>query len=94
MNILNIHSHHKVNISKFNKAELNEKIFSVKLLFTVIIVYKSCPSTHCLMQGGCFICSNFNFLYFYLKFRITTFKHSNSHLSASIHGDRQIHGIQ
>jgi len=64
MNILNIHSHHEVNISKFNKAELNEKIFSVKLLFTVIIVYKRCPSTYCVIQGRCFICSNWIFLFF------------------------------
>jgi len=29
---------------------------SVKLLVIVIIVFKRCPSTICLMQGICFIC--------------------------------------
>jgi len=31
---------------------------SVKLLFIVIIDFKCYPSTYCLMQGRCFICSN------------------------------------
>jgi len=31
---------------------------SVKLLVIVIIDFKSYPSTYCLMQGSCFICSN------------------------------------
>jgi len=34
------------------------QIISVKLLVIVIIVFKHYPSTHCLMQGSCFICSN------------------------------------
>jgi len=32
---------------------------SVKLLVIVIIVFKRYPSTYCLMQGSCFICSDF-----------------------------------
>jgi len=32
---------------------------SVKLLIIVFIVSKRYPSTHYLMQGSCFICSNF-----------------------------------
>jgi len=32
---------------------------SVKLLVIVIIVFKHYPITYCLMQGSCFICSNF-----------------------------------
>jgi len=32
---------------------------SVKLLVIVIIVFKRYPGTGCLMQGSCFICSNF-----------------------------------
>jgi len=32
---------------------------SVKLLVIVIIVFKSYPSAYCLMQGNCFICSNY-----------------------------------
>jgi len=31
----------------------------VKLFVLVIIVFKRCPSTNCLMQGSCFICNNF-----------------------------------
>jgi len=31
---------------------------SDKLLVIVIIVFKHYPSTYCLMQGSCFICSN------------------------------------
>jgi len=44
---------------------LHESVFkvcaflSVKLLVIVIIVPKHYPSTYCLMQGSCFICSNF-----------------------------------
>jgi len=30
---------------------------SVKLLVIVIIVFNRYPSTHCLTQGRCFICS-------------------------------------
>jgi len=30
----------------------------VELLF-IFIVFKRYPSTYCLMQGSCFICSNF-----------------------------------
>jgi len=41
----------------FEKAELSEKIMSVKLLVIVIIDFKHYPSTYCLMQGSCFICS-------------------------------------
>jgi len=32
---------------------------SIKLLVIVIIVFKRYPSTNCLMQGSCFICSDF-----------------------------------
>ena len=52
-----MHSHYEVNISN-DKAELYEKIVSVKVLAIVIIDFKSCTSTYCLMQGRCFICSN------------------------------------
>jgi len=47
-----------VNISN-DTAELYEKIVSVKLLVIVIIVFKSYPSTYCLIRGRCVICSNF-----------------------------------
>jgi len=42
-----------------DQAELYEKIMSVKLLVIVTIVFKHYPSTYCLMQGRCFICSKF-----------------------------------
>jgi len=32
---------------------------SVKLFVIVIVVFKRYPSTYCLMQGRCFICSDF-----------------------------------
>jgi len=32
---------------------------SVKLLIIAIIDFKHYPSTYCLMQGSCFICSHF-----------------------------------
>jgi len=32
---------------------------SVKWLVIVIIDFKLYPSTYCLMQGSCFICSDF-----------------------------------
>jgi len=35
---------------------------TVKLLVTVVIDFKRYPSTYCLMQGSCFICSNFKYL--------------------------------
>jgi len=48
---------------------------SFKLLIIVIIAFKRYPRTYCLMQGICFICSNFwNFRMSYLKIRITSFK--------------------
>jgi len=43
----------------------------VKLLVIVIIVFKRYPSTYGLMQGSCFMCSNFKkFVFVYLKSRI------------------------
>jgi len=51
-------SHYEVNISN-DKAELYEKILSVKLFVIVIIDFKRYPSTNGSMQGGCFICSDF-----------------------------------
>jgi len=39
-----------------------EKVVSVELLGIVIIVSKRYPSRSCLMQGSCFICSNFKHL--------------------------------
>jgi len=51
-------SHYKANISN-DKAELYEKIVSVKLLVIVIKVFKRYPSTYCIMQGSCFICCDF-----------------------------------
>jgi len=47
---------------------------SVTVLVIVIIDFKRYPSTYCLMQGSCFICSDFKHLNIYLKIRITTFK--------------------
>jgi len=41
------------------KAELEELIVSVNLLFIVIIYFKRYLSIYCLMQGSCFICSDF-----------------------------------
>jgi len=38
---------------------LSSKIMSVKLLVTVIIVFKGYLSTYCLFQGNCFICCDF-----------------------------------
>jgi len=65
-------SHYEVNISN-DKAELYEKILSVKLFVIVIIDFKRYPSTNGSMQGGCFICSDFkHFNNIYLKIRITT----------------------
>jgi len=32
---------------------------SVKLLVIVFIVFKYNPSKYCLMQGSCFVCSDF-----------------------------------
>jgi len=58
MNILNVHRHYKVNISN-DKAELYQKIVSLKLLIIAIINFKRYPSTYCLMQGSCLICTNF-----------------------------------
>jgi len=36
-----------------------EIVMSVKLLVIVNIVFKRYSSTYCLMQGSCFICSDF-----------------------------------
>jgi len=44
---------------------------SVKLLVIAITVFKRYPSTYCLMQGCCFICSDFKKNYH--NIRITTF---------------------
>jgi len=47
-----------------------------KLLVINMIDCKRYPSTYCLMQGRCFICSNFqNLKNIYLKIRINTFKY-------------------
>ena len=74
MNILSIRCQYKVNISN-DKPELYEKSVSVKLLVIVIVVFKRYPSTYCLMQGSCFICSNIEKLKRkYLKIRVTAFK--------------------
>jgi len=48
-----MHSQYEVNISN-DKAELYEKIVSVKVLVIVIIDFKSNTSTYCLMHGRCF----------------------------------------
>ena len=61
----------KVDISN-DKAELYEKIVSVKLLVIVIIYFKRYPSTYCLMQGRCFILATYKNIYF--KIRVTSFK--------------------
>jgi len=53
MNHYNIRCHYEVNTSN-DKAELYEKIVSVKLLIIVIIDFKSYHITYCLMQGRCF----------------------------------------
>ena len=45
--------------SNFEVNIFYEKIMSVKLLAIVIIDFKRYPSTYCLMQGGCSICSVF-----------------------------------
>jgi len=55
-------------------GKLSSKIMSVKLLVIVIIDFKHFPSTYCVMQGSCFISSDFQ--NFYFKIRITTFKDS------------------
>jgi len=47
----NICSHYKVNLSN-DKAELYEKIMSVKFLVIVIINFKRYSRTYCLMQGS------------------------------------------
>jgi len=52
-----MHSHYEVNISS-DKAELYEKIVSIKLLVIVIKDDKRYPSIFCFMQGRCFIFSN------------------------------------
>ena len=44
---------------KWLKAELYVKIVSVKLLVIVMIDFKHFPSTDCLMQGWCVICSDY-----------------------------------
>ena len=50
-------SNFEVNIFFFNWHQ--KSYMSVKLLVIVIIVFKSYPSTYCLMQGSCFVC-NYN----------------------------------
>jgi len=50
VNILNIRSHYKVNISN-NIAELYEKIVSVQLLVIVIIDFKRFSSTYKLFNA-------------------------------------------
>ena len=57
------------------------KSMSVKLLVTVIIVFKRYPSTHCLMQGRCFFVATFKFelFIFYLNIIITTYKVQFNH---------------
>ena len=52
--------------------ELSLKIKSFKLKVIVIVVFKRYPSTCCLMQDSCAICSNFSD-FVYLKIRITSF---------------------
>jgi len=55
---MKIRSHYEIYISN-DKAKLYEKLMSVVLLVIVIIDFKRYPSTDCLMQGRCFICSEF-----------------------------------
>jgi len=48
---------------------------SVQLLVIVNIDFQRYPSTYCLMQGSCFIGSNFsNLKNIYLKIRVTIFE--------------------
>jgi len=35
------------------------EIMTVRLLVIVIIVFKRCPSSYCLLHGRCIICRNF-----------------------------------
>ena len=49
------------------KAELYEKSVSVQLLVIAIIDFKRYSSTYCLMQGGCFICSDLKVEHFSTK---------------------------
>jgi len=44
--------------SIYQMIRLYEKRMSVELWVIVIIVFKHYPSTYCIMQGSCFICSN------------------------------------
>jgi len=52
-------SKYEFNLTQKDKTEFCENIVSVKLLVIVIIDFKRYPSTYCLTQGRCFICSNF-----------------------------------
>ena len=72
MSIWNIRSHYEVDISN-DKAELYAKIVSVKLLVTVIIDFERYPSTYCLKQGRCFICSDLKFDHFTSHFYAWSF---------------------
>jgi len=65
--------HYEVDISN-DKAELYEKLVPVKLLVIVVIYFKRYQSAYCLIQGNCFICSNFLNLIFYLNIIITNVK--------------------
>jgi len=62
---------------------------SVKLLIIVIIVFKRYPSTYCLMQGSCFICSDFKHLISKLESQPL---HSTKKLSHSLKYYMYTHG--
>ena len=49
----------QVYLSTRAQIEIDIENMPVKLLVTVIIVFKCYPSTYCLMQGSYFICSDF-----------------------------------
>ena len=49
----------EVYLGAWSRKKLSPKIISVKLLVIVYIVFKRYRSTYCLVQGCCFICSDF-----------------------------------
>jgi len=49
----------EVYLGAWSRKKLSPKIISVKLLVIVYKVFKRYPSTYCLVQGCCFICSDF-----------------------------------
>jgi len=65
-----------------------------KLLVINMIDFKRYPSTYCLMQGRCFICSNFqNWKNIYLKIRPTTYKYLMQYKFLSGENIKRLHRL-